>query len=278
MTTRRLRELGFCLIPLLIGCANPAAKDKPPTSVTCSDVCKHGAAICSLPSSSACENECEKTLGAEQKSCILAALDCNALTHCKAGNPHGDNNDNNHPIDGNQNNPSDNDPSCNNCGPNATCVKGSCVCNDGFVASGITCVPLHPKQCTGCDVNAFCANGTCQCKDGYSGDGTSCTLNAPSCAPQPVIGSCQTPATCWVYTGSSFGGGEGKAECDQLQGAWLAGLNTCAAGLYTSGCVHDCGSSSEFILYLASPVNSEQAARDACKGPPAGVWLGSQTQ
>lgn len=65
-----------------------------------------------------------------------------------------------------------------NCGPNAKCLMsngvGTCLCADGYINSGGTCIDINECLNNPCGVKAICNNHaggyTCQCPNGMSGD------------------------------------------------------------------------------------------------------------
>lgn len=65
-----------------------------------------------------------------------------------------------------------------NCGPNAKCLLtngvGTCLCADGYINSGGTCIDVNECLNNPCGVKAICNNHaggyTCQCANGMSGD------------------------------------------------------------------------------------------------------------
>uniref|UniRef100_A0A0G4HK22 EGF-like domain-containing protein n=1 Tax=Chromera velia CCMP2878 TaxID=1169474 RepID=A0A0G4HK22_9ALVE len=95
------------------------------------------------------------------------------------------------------------------CHANASCNNThgsfSCVCNDGWSGTGVTCA--DDDECSSgahdCDANATCSDTTgsfaCSCNAGFDGNGTTCT-NVDECTTS--VHDCDANSACTDSTGS----------------------------------------------------------------------------
>eukprot|EP00820_Chromera_velia_P012359 Cvel_23213.t1-p1 / transcript=Cvel_23213.t1 / gene=Cvel_23213 / organism=Chromera_velia_CCMP2878 / gene_product=Fibrillin-1, putative / transcript_product=Fibrillin-1, putative / location=Cvel_scaffold2367:813-9132(-) / protein_length=1779 / sequence_SO=supercontig / SO=protein_coding / is_pseudo=false len=96
------------------------------------------------------------------------------------------------------------------CHANATCNNThgsfSCVCNDGWSGTGVSCA--NEDECSSnahdCDANATCSDTTgsfaCSCNAGFDGDGITACTNIDECSTG--VHDCDTNANCTDTTGS----------------------------------------------------------------------------
>ena len=91
-----------------------------------------------------------------------------------------------------------------------------------------------------------------------------------SCTPLPTVATCRSDAWCWEFANAADAG----EICREVHGTLSSGA-TCF-GAYNSGCLIDCGTSSQFISFLPSGPSwySEAAAKNACTAP-GDIWLGN---
>uniref|UniRef100_A0A183SUS6 EGF-like domain-containing protein n=1 Tax=Schistocephalus solidus TaxID=70667 RepID=A0A183SUS6_SCHSO len=108
------------------------------------------------------------------------------------------------------------------CGSNAYCKDGVCICFQGFTGDPkLACQPIYDTSCIGvsCGVNAYCSRGRCVCPDNYTGDPNSycysATLNVCDCAgAPPSIAGCSN-GKCRCYPGFKARNQEGR--CDECR-------------------------------------------------------------
>jgi hypothetical protein len=150
------------------------------------------------------------------------------------------------PPDSSNGDDTTNDPcAAVNCGTNATCEQGQCICDPGFSGDPQQgCDPVETDPCEGvqCPFGSTCVGGNCPCDPGFSDDGAGgCQIDAvsdpTSRTEQEVCGRWEsdypsTASTMWTI--------EPVDQCDvgvlapqQQRDAlrrlnlyrWLAGLN-----------------------------------------------------
>ncbi len=147
------------------------------------------------------------------------------------------------------------------CGPHAHCNQGLCMCDYGFEGDPVTgCTLSDLCEAIQCGENAHCTEGFCVCDDGYEGDPLT------SCTP---VQSCAT-VQCGDYAHCSNGacicddGYEGDPETGCTPIDSCAGVQCGANAHCTEGdCVCDEG-------YEGDPTEVCVLPSDACRGVNCG--------
>jgi len=115
-----------------------------------------------------------------------------------------------------------------NCGPNGTCVDGTCNCDDGY--SGSTC-NINVCDNVDCGPNGTCntTTGACECEEGYSG--ANCEINVcdnVDCGPN---GTCNTTNGECVCDEGYEGDNCGTEIRSKYYGTYIGSLLPCLPAL-----------------------------------------------
>lgn len=75
------------------------------------------------------------------------------------------------------------------CGSNAQCILNEavsfhvCICDDGYLGDGYTCIPDDPTKNNGNKVAKICIFNDCECPKGYVENGLTCVKQEAESPP-----------------------------------------------------------------------------------------------